>query len=151
MTQSDVPLPVDELDDIRRLSSNELLLKFQEICSSKQPGLDFMTKLDASGQDSVYRCCLLLSAITKGKKIPWEFQLEATLALLAGRDSLIHAATGSGKTLCMVLPALLDPMAVSLIISPLKRLQVLQVSLINNTVARFQLMFLRSLNFSPMD
>jgi ATP-dependent helicase YprA (DUF1998 family) len=136
MALSDIPLPADELDKIRRLSSDELLSKFQGICSSKRPGTDFMTKLDASGQDIVHRSCLLLSAITGGTKIPREFQLEATLALLTGRDCLIHAATGSGKTLCMVLPALLDPKAVSLVISPLKRLQVLQVGRINDSIIR---------------
>ncbi|KAH9961658.1 hypothetical protein BGW80DRAFT_1125400, partial [Lactifluus volemus] len=46
----------------------------------------------------------------------------------SGQDTLIDAGTGSGKTLCMILPALLDPTAVSLVISPLKRLQVLQVA-----------------------
>jgi superfamily II DNA helicase RecQ len=96
-----------------------------------------MEKLDASGRDLVYKCCLLLSEISKGEKIPREFQLEATLALMAGQDCLIHAATGSGKTLCMVLPALLDPAAVSLVISPLKRLQVLQVGHVNGIIAHF--------------
>jgi superfamily II DNA helicase RecQ len=137
MAQSDAALPVDELETIRNLSSNELLSKFQGLCPSKQPGLEFMTNLDASERDIVYRCCLLLSTVTRGKKTPRQFQLEATLGLLAGRDCLIHAATGSGKTLCMVLPALLDPTAVSIVISPLKRLQVLQVSCINDIIARF--------------
>jgi superfamily II DNA helicase RecQ len=81
--------------------------------------------------------CLLLSKVTNGEKVPREFQLEAALALLTGQDSLIHAATGSGKTLCMVLPALLDPTGVSLVISPLKRLQVLQVSCINYAIVCF--------------
>jgi ATP-dependent helicase YprA (DUF1998 family) len=58
--------------------------------------------------------------VTNGKKIPWEFQLEAVLALLFGKDTLIDAGTGSGKSLCMIPPALLDPTAVSLVISPLK-------------------------------
>ena len=75
--------------------------------------------------------------VTNGKKIPREFQLEAVLALLSGRDSLIDAGTGSGKTLCMVLPALLDPKAVSLVVSPLKRLQILQVKCLSEIIARF--------------
>jgi ATP-dependent helicase YprA (DUF1998 family) len=109
MAQSDAPLLANELKNIQNLSSDELLSKFEGICSSKRPGLDFLAKLDDSERDTVYKCCLLLSTVTNGKKIPREFQLEATLALLAGQDSLIHAATGSGKTLCMVLPALLAP------------------------------------------
>jgi len=128
MAQSDVSSLANELKTIRDLSGDQLLSKFQHICSSKRPGLDFMEKLDDSKCDTVHKCCLLLSTVTDGKKIPREFQLEATLALCAGQDSLIHAATGSGKTLCMVLLALLDAKVVSLVVSPLKRLQVLQVS-----------------------
>jgi ATP-dependent helicase YprA (DUF1998 family) len=120
MAQSDVSSLTNDLENIRNLSGDQLLSKFKGICSSKRPGLDFMAKLDNSKRDSIYKCCLLLSAVTNGKKIPQEFQLEATLALLAHQDSLIHTATGSGKTLCMVLPALLDATTVSLVISPLK-------------------------------
>jgi superfamily II DNA helicase RecQ len=137
MVQSDISSLSNELEHICNLSGDQLLSKFQGICSSKRPGLDFMAKLDDSKRDTVYKCCLLLSTVTKGKKVPREFQLEATLALLAGQDSLIHAATGSGKTLCMILPALLDTTAVSLVVSPLKRLQVLQVSWVNGIVVYF--------------
>ena len=137
MAQSETSSLVNELENIRNLSGEQLLSKYQGICASKRPGLEFMAKLDDSKRDTVYKCCLLLSMVTNGKKIPREFQLEATLALLAGQDSLIHAATGSGKTLCMVLPALFDATAVSLVVSPLKRLQVLQVSWINDIIACF--------------
>ena len=65
-----------------------------------------MAKLSNSERDIVYKSTLLLSTVTKGGKIPREFQLDALLALLAGWDCLIDAGTGSGKTLCMVLPAL---------------------------------------------
>ena len=95
-----------------------------------------MAKLNTSEQDTVYKCCLLLSLVTNGKKIPREFQLQAVLNLLARKDCLIDAGTGSGKTLCMVLPALLDPTAVALVVSPLKRLQVLQVSHISIVINR---------------
>ena len=79
-----------------------------------------MAKLSNSKCDTVYRSTLLLSIVTKGNKIPWEFQLDALLALLAGQDYLIDTETGSGKTLCMVLPVLLDPALVSIVILPLK-------------------------------
>ncbi|KAH9953285.1 hypothetical protein BGW80DRAFT_1192669, partial [Lactifluus volemus] len=81
--------------------------------------------------------CVLLSTVTNGEKIPREFQLKAVLALLFGQDTLIDAGTGSGKTLCMILPALLDPTAMSLVISPLKRLQVLQVSSTSDAIVHF--------------
>ena len=56
--------------------------------------------------------------------VPRQFQLEAILATLNGRDSIITAGTGCGKTLCLIIPNLLRP---DTIISPLKRLQITQV------------------------
>src|ERR1700733_9771029 len=117
MAHPDASLLANELESIDELTGVLLFSRFQEICSSKRPGPEFLAKLDAAERDTVYKCCLLLSMVTNGKKIPREFQLEAVLALLSGRDSLIDAGTGSGKTLCMVLPALLDPKAVSLVVS----------------------------------
>src|SRR3984885_7287569 len=137
MAHPDASLLANELESIDELTGVLLFSRFQEICSSKRPGPEFLAKLDNSERDTVYKCCLLLSTVTNGNKVPREFQLEATLALLAGRDSLINAGTGSGKTLCMVLPALLDPTSISLVISPLKRLQLLQVNLFGGINAHF--------------
>lgn len=137
MADSNKSLLATELKNIRTLTGDSLLSRFLEICSSKRPGHDFLAKLDTTEQDTVYKCCLLLSTVTEGKKIPREFQLNAVLALLAGKDCLIDAGTGSGKTLCMILPALLDPAAISLVISPLKRLQILQVNCPSKVMAYF--------------
>jgi hypothetical protein len=109
-----------ELKIIRNLSGNDLLARYQELLPSQLPDHDFFISLTAWKTEMVYKCCLLLYTTTVGKKLPCKFQLEATLALLSGRDCLINAGTGSGKTLCMVLPALLNPSSVSLVISPLK-------------------------------
>ena len=128
MPHPEVFLPMTELENIRSLTGDLLCSRFEEICASKRPRSDFMAKLNSSERNIVHKSCLLLSTVTNGKKIPREFQLDALLALSAGRDCLIDAGTGSGKTLCMVLPALLDPAAVSFVVSPLKRLQVLQVA-----------------------
>jgi RAD3-like DEAD/DEAH box helicase len=46
---------------------------------------------------------------------------------MSGRDSLIDVGTGYGKTLCMIIPCLLDPESLAVIFSPLKRLQAVQV------------------------
>ena len=135
--QFDISLVSSKLESIWRLTGDLLYSRFQEICSDKRPGEDFIAKLNTSKRDTVYKCCLLLSTATNGKKIPRVFQLQAVLNLLARKNCLIDAGTGSGKTLCMVLPALLDPTAVALVISPLKRLQVLQVSCISVIVDRF--------------
>ena len=137
MADSNKSLLATELKNIRTLTGDSLRSRFLEICSSKRLGHDFLTKLDTTKQVTVYKCCLLLSTVTEGKKIPREFQLNAALALLAGKDCLIDAGTGSGKTLCMILPALLDPAAISLVISPLKRLQILQVNCPSKVMAYF--------------
>ncbi|KAF8989363.1 hypothetical protein BDQ17DRAFT_1478689, partial [Cyathus striatus] len=65
--------------------------------------------------------------VTGGKIVPRNFQLEATLALLSGIDSLVDVGTGYGKTLCLILPSILFPDQISLVISPLKHLQALQL------------------------
>ena len=135
--QFDISLVSSKLESIQRLTGDLLYSRFQKICSDKWPGEDFIAKLNTSEWDTVYKCCLLLSTATNGKKIPHIFQLLAVLDLLAHKDCLIDTGTGSGKTLCMVLPALLDPTAVALVVSPLKRLQVLQVSCISVIVDHF--------------
>ncbi|KAJ7506368.1 P-loop containing nucleoside triphosphate hydrolase protein, partial [Mycena galericulata] len=54
-------------------------------------------------------------------------QLESSLASDAGRDSTVIARTGFGKTLCIAIPLLLKPGTITLTVSPLKRLQAMQV------------------------
>ena len=47
---------------------------------------------------------------------------------MSRQDCLVDVGTGYGKTLCMILPSLLDsPRTISIVISPLKRLQAVQV------------------------
>ena len=67
--------------------------------------------------------------VTSGKKIvPNKFQLTATISLMSGQDTLVDVGTGYGKTLCIIIPCLLDsPGLISVVISPLKRLQAVQV------------------------
>ncbi|KIK90666.1 hypothetical protein PAXRUDRAFT_151398, partial [Paxillus rubicundulus Ve08.2h10] len=55
------------------------------------------------------------------------FQLQASLAILNGKDSIITAGTGSGKTLCIIIPLLLRPQSISITVSLLKWLQATQV------------------------
>jgi Lhr-like helicase len=86
----------------------------------------FLNSLNESDRSTCLRACLLFFRVTNGK-VPRQFQLESTLAVMSGRDSVIIAGTGSGKTVCMMLPLLLDPGSISVVISPLKRLQMNQV------------------------
>lgn len=72
------------------------------------------------------RACLLVFSVTDGRIVPRQFQLSAGLAAFRGKNSIVNAGTGSGKTLSMAIPLLMDPAAIAIIISPLKRLQTTQ-------------------------
>ena len=70
----------------------------------------------------------LLSGLPLGKRLfLTSFSLQQQ-SLLSGQDTLVDVGTGYGKTLCMIIPCLLDsPGLISVVISPLKRLQAIQV------------------------
>jgi hypothetical protein len=87
----------------------------------------FIHSLTTIEQEEVLRACLMIFILSNGKMVPRQPQLVGALATLAGRNSKIILGTGSGKTLIMVLPHLLRPDRVSIVVSPLKRLQVTQV------------------------
>jgi superfamily II DNA helicase RecQ len=74
------------------------------------------------------RACLIVYALTETAIVPQQFQLEAVLATLNGQDTIITAGTGSGKTLCIIIPISLRPGTITMTISPLKRLQATQVT-----------------------
>ena len=68
---------------------------------------------------------LLVWTTTHSKLASREFQLEATIAIMSGRDSLIDVGTGYGKTLCVIIFCLLNPESLYVIF--LERLQAVQV------------------------
>ncbi|KAJ7449385.1 P-loop containing nucleoside triphosphate hydrolase protein [Mycena galericulata] len=74
------------------------------------------------------RASLLVHIVTKYGIVPRQYQLEANNGLEDGREILIDSGTGSGKTLCLIIPNLLHPDTSSMTISPLKRLQILQAA-----------------------
>lgn len=61
---------------------------------------------------------------------PRDFQLDAAATLCKGRDLIVNAGTGFGKTLCMVMPCFLSSSTIAFIISPLNALEEDQVSFI---------------------
>jgi superfamily II DNA/RNA helicase len=75
----------------------------------------------------VLRAYLIVYSLSRGKMVPHQGQLESSLAAMSGRESIVIARTGYGKTLCIAIPLLLQPGTVTLTISPLKRLQHMQV------------------------
>lgn len=85
--------------------------------------LRWIDSLDLDQRLDNLRACLLVFSITDGQVIPRQFQLEAGLAVYYGKNTIVNSGTGSGKTLSMAIPLLMNPEAVGIIISPLKRLQ----------------------------
>ncbi|QRV79904.1 DEAD/DEAH box helicase [Ceratobasidium sp. AG-Ba] len=66
----------------------------------------------------------LVSKITEKTGFePREFQIQATEAVLNGSDTVVHAETGSGKTLIFAAPHFVLENRVSIVISPLILLQ----------------------------
>ncbi|KIM86068.1 hypothetical protein PILCRDRAFT_5136 [Piloderma croceum F 1598] len=60
-------------------------------------------------------------------KDSYEWQLDVTVAILLGLDSVVITGTGAGKTMPFMMPLLLDDKKKVIIISPLKILQADQV------------------------
>ena len=88
--------------------------------------LDYLRGLEELDRIICLRVSLVCWAVTQGRMVPREMQLRSILADQRGRDSLISAGTGSGKTLPIALCTLLDDPAkkrVTIVVSPLKRLQ----------------------------
>ncbi|TFK18136.1 hypothetical protein FA15DRAFT_557622, partial [Coprinopsis marcescibilis] len=62
------------------------------------------------------------------EKLPYDWQMDVTEALLVGLDSVVIAGTGCGKTMPFMMPLLNDSSKKAVIISPLKVLQLDQVA-----------------------
>ncbi|KAJ7859063.1 hypothetical protein B0H14DRAFT_2174098, partial [Mycena olivaceomarginata] len=73
------------------------------------------------------RALLLVYFARKCTIVPRQYQLEGNNVLEDGRNVLVDSGTSSGKTLCQIIPNLMHPNTTSMTISPLKRLQILQV------------------------
>jgi hypothetical protein len=87
------------------------------------PPAEFLCRISKSQRLDVLRGCILVHTLSHGMKFPREFQLKA----IDGRDTVVSSATGSGKTMIMILLLLLRPMEHAILIVPLKRLQQAQV------------------------
>jgi superfamily II DNA or RNA helicase len=109
-------LSLDALEDIAR-----------QVLQERLP-IDHISTLEDPDKIDALRACLIVYALTSTKIVPRTFQLQASIATLNGRDTIITAGTGCGKTLCLLIPMLLRPNTISLTISPLKRLQTTQAN-----------------------
>ncbi len=84
----------------------------------------FLETLNEKDKTTCYRATLLCYTVCK--QVPREMQLRTLLADVKGKDCLVSAGTGSGKTLPIALKILLDDPTKNLItltLSPFKRLQ----------------------------
>jgi ATP-dependent helicase YprA (DUF1998 family) len=118
----------DVLQNIRDLPEQALHPSFSTVIPADRTlSPAFWTSYSAKEAAVGLRACLLLWAASGSRLIPREFQLEATIAMMSGKNTIIDVGTGYGKTLCMILPCLLSPRTIAVIISPLKRLQAVQV------------------------
>ncbi|KII95827.1 hypothetical protein PLICRDRAFT_26163 [Plicaturopsis crispa FD-325 SS-3] len=87
------------------------------------PSSEFLSTLSLEQQLDCWRACLLVYSASGQKIVPRDFQLKAAMPCLRGVDSVVVAGTGTGKTLIAAIPLLLLPKTISIMISPLKRLQ----------------------------
>ncbi|KAK7016068.1 II DNA helicase [Favolaschia claudopus] len=116
------------LQEFRQMPLDELTTVALDILPLDRSLLSFFDTLDIEHRTLALRACLLVYFASKCTIVPKQFQLEANNALEDRRDVLIDSGTGSGKTLCQIIPNLMHPMTMSVTISPLKRLQILQVA-----------------------
>ncbi|KAJ7467914.1 hypothetical protein FB451DRAFT_1177579 [Mycena latifolia] len=115
---------------ILRLLDSEDVLRFSATLLPPylRPSSGFLTGLSYQDRITALRACLLVYTVMRGHLVPHELQLEAALAAENGKETFVIARTGWGKTLCIAIPLLLHPDRISVTISPLKRLQMMQVS-----------------------
>ena len=114
-------------DEVRRASLDGLIQLSSMLFYDRLPHKYLDTLNDEDKLDAL-RACLIVSFIFQSRVVPRVFQLQASLEMLHRRDCVVIAGTGSGKTLRLLIPALLRPGSISITISPLKRLQMLMLS-----------------------
>jgi len=100
---------------------------FPRLHSNILPSDTFLDALSLENASTVKRACLVTFALAR-HIILKEWQLATTLDILAGRDTILNASTGAGKTMLIVLPMLLRPGSISITVSPLKRLMTSQAA-----------------------
>ena len=149
MDHPEVSLDVDLdefLQEICELPLSELESLATEFLSTDALPRDYINSLDENHQNIALRACLLVNLTSKCRIIPQQYQLEASNGLEDGRDIIVDSGTGSGKTLCVIIPNLLHLNTTSMTIFPLKRLQILRVRTCLIILRRFSKISLRRRN-----
>jgi ATP-dependent helicase YprA (DUF1998 family) len=116
------------IQTIRETSLGQLQATVDELIPRNlMPPAEFIQALSLTERTVVFRACFIVFVLSENTMVPRQLQLQAALAELAGFDSNVISGTGSGKTLAIAIPHILLPDRVSFVISPLKRLQIIQV------------------------
>ncbi|KAF8169075.1 hypothetical protein BJ912DRAFT_835350, partial [Pholiota molesta] len=68
----------------------------------------YLAELTDAERAICHRASVVCWSVTEGKQVPRKMQLRAILADRLGKESLISARTGSGKTLPIAINILLD-------------------------------------------
>ena len=126
-----VPSLSEHLHFLHSCSSDELVWLVSVLNLAERLPQAFLDGLAEEDRTTCYHVTLLCYCVTLSVQIPCEMQLRVVLAKQHKKDSLVSAGTGSSKTLPTILNALLDTpdqWLVTLVISPLKQLQVTQES-----------------------
>ena len=76
----------------------DLLDAFAHVMIADKLPDDYLATLAEKEKTPALRACLAVFIITRFMIVPRGFQLQASLTILNGRDSIIMAGTGSGKT-----------------------------------------------------
>jgi ATP-dependent helicase YprA (DUF1998 family) len=95
-------------------------------CSQKEPAV--YKNVRKFKEDDIDLAHLSIRAQEVLQKKPFDWQLEIAAAVLCGKDVIVDVGTGSGKTLCFVLPVVLDRTEMVVLISPLTALMIDQVN-----------------------
>lgn len=109
------------------LSDTDLDDLVSHLDSNILPSDAFFAGLSPEHASEAKRACLIAFKLGRGVILK-EWQLTGTLDILAGRDTILNASTGAGKTMLITLPMLLRPDSISITISPLKRLMASQAA-----------------------
>jgi ATP-dependent helicase YprA (DUF1998 family) len=58
--------------------------------------------------------------LLKGKKSARVFQIQSTVSVISGEDTVVHVGTSYGKTIAIVLPIFVKKGKIMMIVSPSK-------------------------------
>jgi hypothetical protein len=113
------------IQTIRETSLGQLQPAVDELIPRNlMPPAEFIQALSLTERTVVFRACFIVFVLSENTMVPRQLQLQAALA---GFNLNVISGTGSGKTLAIAIPHILLPDRVSFVISPLKRLQIIQV------------------------